>query len=298
MKAVVFEKYGPSEVLMVKNVNKPLPRENEILVRVISTSVTPGDTKIRSAQPPIIRLFYGLFKPKRTNVLGMELSGLVEEVGAKVTLFKKGDEIFATSGARLGAYAEYKCLAENATICIKPSNVSFEEAATIPVGGITALHFLQKLGKIKSGDHVLIYGASGSVGTFAVQLAKHFGATVTGVCSTANVGLMKKLKADKVVDYLNEDFTKTTERYNLIFDAVGKISYANCKNILQPKGKFVTVNKGLAKGGAEKLAFLSQLVEEGKLRSIIDKSYSIDQLIEAHKYVEEGHKKGNVVVNI
>jgi NADPH:quinone reductase-like Zn-dependent oxidoreductase len=237
-----------------------------------------------------------LFKPSRVKILGFELAGVVEEVGSQVKTFKKGDAIFASCGFKFGAYAEYTCLKESNIMALKPANVSFEEAACVPIGGLTALRLLKRAG-VKDRDSVLIYGASGSVGTFAIQVAKHFGATVTAVCSTHNLDLVKELGAHHVVDYTREDFTKLSMQFDVILDAVGKTSKSACKNLLKSSGKYATV-ASTPKSNDDDMMVLKKLMAEGKLRSVIDRRYTLEHIREAHAYVEGFHKKGNVVVNI
>lgn len=296
MKAVVYEKYGGPEVLQLKDLPKPVPKDNEVLVKVHATTVTAGDWRLRKADPFLARLFNGLFKPTRVKVLGFEIAGVIEETGAAVTSFKKGDPVFASCSFRFGGYAEYTCLKVNELIAIKPANISFEEAAAVPIGGLTALRFLKQAG-IKAGDKVLVYGASGSVGSFAIQIAKAMGAEVTAVCSTANLGLVKKLGADQVIDYTRQDYSAVQERFDIVFDAVGKTTSSAGKKILKPGGRFVTVKKN-PKSGKNDLLYLKELIEAGKLISVIDRRYTLETIREAHAYAESFRKKGNVVVNI
>ncbi|MFI5188356.1 MAG: NAD(P)-dependent alcohol dehydrogenase [Chitinophagales bacterium] len=296
MKAVVYEKYGTPDVLELRDIEKPIPKSNEVLVKIYATTVTAGDWHMRKADPFVVRFFAGLFKPTKVKILGFELSGVIEEVGKDVKSFRIGDSVFASCGFKFGAYAEYKCLPENDSIAIKPSNMSFEEAATVPIGGLTALRFLKQAG-VTTGQNILIYGASGSVGTFSIQIGKFFGANVTGVCSTSNIGLVKSLGSDKVVDYTQEDFTKLGLHFDVIFDAVGKTSKSACKNLLKPEGKYISVS-GLPKTNPNDLLFLKEIIESGKLKTVIDRRYTLNQIREAHTYVEKFHKKGNVVVNI
>ncbi|AWX54909.1 NAD(P)-dependent alcohol dehydrogenase [Brevibacillus brevis] len=302
MRAVICTKYGSPDVLELREVEKPMPKDNEILVNVHATTVTSGDCRIRAFKSPFLlwipmRLVLGLTKP-RNPILGVELSGEVEAIGKHVKRFKKGDQVYALSGMRCGAHAEYICLHENAIVGVKPTNVTHEEAAAIPFGGTTALHFFRK-GKLQKGQKVLIYGASGSVGTSAVQLAKYFGAEVTAVCSSANFDLVKSLGADTVIDYTKEDFTKKEERYDIVFDAVGKATKSECVRVLTPNGIFLTVDgQGIAKVRTEDLDFLKELTEEGQMKAVIDRYYSLEQIPEAHRYVETGRKKGNVVIKI
>jgi len=296
MKAVVYERYGPPEVLQLKDIEKPRPKANEILIKVYSTTVTAGDWRMRKAEPFIVRIFAGLFKPTRVKILGFELSGVVEEVGKDVKSFRKGDAVFASCSFKFGGYAEYRCLPENNIIALKPSNMSFDEAAAVPIGGLTAIRLLRQA-DIKKGDDVFVYGASGSVGTFAVQLAKYYGANVTAACSGRNLDFVASLGADKVIDYTKEDFSQRIQRFDIVFDAVALTPKSKLKPLVKPGGKFVTVG-GNPKSTPNDLQALKEIIEAGGLKSVIDRKYTLEQIREAHAYVEQFRKKGNVVVTV
>jgi len=322
MKAVVYEKYGSPDVLELKEVEKPAPRDNEVLIKVHATTVTSGDCRIRALNVPvgfglISRLVFGVFRPKQ-QILGSELSGEIEAVGKDVSKFKPGDPVFAMGGFGMSCYVEYKAMPADGLVVLKPANLSFEEAAAIPFGGTTVLDFFRR-GKIQHGEKALINGASGGVGTAAVQLARHFGAEVTGVCSTANLELVKSLGADKVIDYTKEDFTENGETYDIIVDTVGTAPFSRCKGSLTGKGRLLLVLGGLpdmlqapwvsmtsskkviagpAAERAEDLHFLAKLADAGEFKPVIDRRYPLEQIAEAHRYVEKGHKKGNVVITV
>ena len=305
MKSVICTKYGPPEVLQMTEVGKPVPKDNEVLIKIYATSAHVGDTRIRRADPFFVRLMFGLFRPKRLPVLGMELSGIIESVGKNVKIYKPGDEVFAFAGFGFGAYAEYICLTaspqkgkieKEGVIALKPVNITHGEAATIPAGALTVLKVIQKT-RIGKGHKILIYGASGSLGTYAVQMAKYLGAEVTGVCSTPNLKMVRSVGADHVIDYTREDFTQSGDAYDYIFDAVGKTSKSHCKNMLKKDGVFLDTN-GLGKIKVADLLFLKDLIEKGKLNTVIDRSYPFEQIVEAHRYVDSGRKRGNVVISI
>jgi NADPH2:quinone reductase len=320
MKAIICPEYGPPEVLQLREVEKPRPKANEVLIKVKATTVTAADCMMRRGDTLLSRILLGYGRPKeKFQILGTEFSGIIESIGPDVKKFEIGDEIMAFRGFGTGCYAEYKCMSANGSLAKKPSNMSFEEAATLVDGATTALFFLKEKADIQKGQKVLINGAAGSIGTFAVQLAKHFGAEVTGVCGSGNIGLVKSLGCDKVVDYTREDFTKSFDSYDIIFDTVGKSSFADCGKALKRNGKYIVTKMSLkhllqsflTKFGNQKklifamsinksdaLNFIRTLIEEGKLKTIIDRQYPLEELSEAHAYVEKGHKKGNVVITV
>lgn len=322
MKAVVCTRYGPPEVLQLREIAKPTPKDHEVLIRVHAATVTMGDCELRSMRLPLLwkiiaRVGFG-FRAPRKKILGQELAGEIESVGSNVTRFTKGDQVFANTGLHLGAYAEYDCLPEKGLIATKPTNMSYDEAAAVPVGGLHSLHFLRKA-NIQSRQKVLIVGAAGSIGTVAVQLAKSYGAEVTGVDSTSKLDVLGSIGADNVIDYTKEDFTKTGDKYDVIFDTVGKSQYSASVRSLTEGGFYLLGNPGLSQqfrapwtsrtrgkkviGGtvayrAEDLVFLRKLVEAGKIRSVIDRRYPLEETAEAHRYVDGGQKSGNVLITI
>jgi NADPH:quinone reductase-like Zn-dependent oxidoreductase len=316
VKAFRYSRYGGPEVLELSEVDKPRPKANEVLVRVRATTVTAGDWRMRRADPFLARLFNGLLRPKKVLILGFELAGEIEELGSGVTSFALGDAVFASCGFGFGAHAEYKCLPADGMLALKPANMTFEEAATVPIGALTALRFL-RAAAVQPGHQILIYGASGSVGTYAVQIAKHLGAVVTGVCSTSNLDLVRALGADHVIDYTRVDFSEHGRRFDVVFDTVGKADFSRCLSALQPRGTYLcsfhtAIFRGLWASAtsakkvigktvgedAEQLSWVKTLIEAGKLRSVIDRRYPFEQLPEAHRYVEQGHKRGNVVITM
>lgn len=322
MKAVVYEQYGPPEVLQLKEVAKPVPKDNEVLIKIHATTVTSGDWRVRSLDVPagfglLSRLFLGITGP-RQQILGTELAGTLESVGRDVSKFKTGEAVFAFSGVRMGCYAEYKCMPADGAVALKPAKLGWEEAAALSFGGATALDFFRR-GKLQRGDKVLINGASGGVGTAAVQLARHFGAEVTGVCSTANVELVRSLGATHVIDYTVQDFTQNGETYDVIVDTAGTAPFARCKASLKENGRLLLVLAGLpamlaipwaaltsrkkiiagpAGERAEDLRLLAQLAEAGEFKPVIDRTYRFEQMVEAHRYVDTGRKRGNVVIQL
>lgn len=320
MKAILCTKYGPPEVLQLKEVEKPVPKDNEVLIKIYATTATSPDGLMRSGESLLGRMILGLKKPReKYRILGLELAGEVEAVGKNVKRFREGDQVYGFTGFSPGAYAEYKCMSEAGSLAVKPSNMTYEEAASIVDGATTALFFLKDKAHIKKGEKVLINGASGSMGTAAVQLAKYFGAEVTGVCSSANVELVKSLGADKVIDYTKEDFTKNGKTYDIIFDVVSKSSFLQCKSSLKEKGRYIVTIQGLIPvvqtlwtrvtgnkrviftwsiDKAEALVFLRELIEAGKFKAVIDRCYPLEQIAEAHRYVDLGHKKGNLVITV
>lgn len=323
MKAMVLTKYGSPDGLQLTEIEKPTPKDNEILIRVRATTVTAGDAEIRTLNFPIwlmlpIRIYMGFIQP-RNFTLGQELAGDVEAVGKNVTRFKEGDPVFGTTGFRFGAHAEYICLPEAGVLAIKPSNMTYEEATAVPVAGIEALHFMRKA-KIQSGEKVLIVGAGGSIGTIGVQLARHFGAEVIGVDSTGKLDMLRSIGADHAIDYTREDFTQSDQTYDVIFDVMGKSSFSGSIQSLKPNGRYLlggnsgpsqlfrgrwvsmTGSKKVIVGAAsqktEDLVFLKELIEGGKIKSVIDRRYPLEQTAEAHRYVETGQKKGNVIITV
>jgi NADPH:quinone reductase-like Zn-dependent oxidoreductase len=325
VKAILHTQYGPPTLLQFKEIDKPVPRDNEVLIAIHATTVSTGDCNVRNftfvtkSMRPIAKLMFGIGKPWKARILGTELAGEVERTGKDVKRFKAGDRVVASTGMAGGGHAEYACLPENGALAIKPDSLSWEEAVAIPFGANTALYFLRDLGQIRAGQDVLIIGASGSIGSAAVQLAKHFAATVTAVCSGANAEMVKSLGADRVIDYEKDDFTRNPETYDLIFDIVGATTFGRCRTSLKPKGVFLQNIMGLTdmvrilwtainggkklKGGVamdslERMNVIAELAAAGELKPVIDRSYPLERIAEAFTYVEQGHKKGNVVITV
>ncbi len=309
MKAVVCTKYGPPEVLQLKEVKKPSPKQDEVCIKVYATAVTASDIFIRGSQLPIqfllpMRLFIGLTKPRK-SIIGLVLAGEIESVGKDIKRFKAGDQVYGITGFGLGAYAEYNCMKEvdstYGCLALKPAKISYEEATAAAYGGLLALQIIEK-GKIQCGQKVLIYGASGTSGTIAIQLAKYFGAAVTGVCSTNNLGFVKSLGADKVIDYTKEDSLNSIEHYDLILDTVGKMKSSKlkeeCKKALSSEGKYISIDDGKLELQSERLVKLKELIDSGYIKPAVDRIYPLEQIVEAHQYVEQGHKRGGVAITV
>lgn len=302
MKAAIYTRYGPPEVLQLAEVPKPAPNDHEILVKVRATTATRGDSRMRSFTVPrgqwlFARLYLGITEPRR-RILGMELAGDVEAIGKAVTRFKPGDQVFgSTFAANFGGYAEFKCLPQDRVITLKPASLTYEEAAALPGGGMTALRTLRH-GKVQKGQQVLIYGASGAVGTYAVQLARHFGAEVTGVCSMQNLELIRSLGATNVIDYTQEDFAQRGELYDVVVDAVGVLPPEQARRALKSSGTYVNVHTVPGKESLDDLALLKDLAEAGSVKPVIDRCYPLEQIVEAHRYVDKGHKRGNVAITV
>ncbi len=304
MKAVIYKKYGPPEVVQQVELPVPKPKDQEILVKIYAATITAGDARLRASDFPLLfwlpaRIIFGLFTPRK-KILGHEFAGVVETTGKSVSKFQVGDAVFGTTTMLAsGSHAEYICVPEQwkqGVVAHKPDNLSFKEAAALPVGGMTALYLLEKA-NLGPGQKVLVYGASGSVGSYAVQLAKHLGASVTGVCSTRNLDMVNSLGADAVLDYTKEDYTRLSEKFDVVFDAVGKTTRSNAKTVLKRGGAFVTVNT-MTHEKTEHLVKLKDLAWQGLLRPYIDRTYPLDELAAAHTYVDQGHKRGNVVIEI
>jgi NADPH:quinone reductase-like Zn-dependent oxidoreductase len=317
MKVVIYTQYGSPEVLKLQEVEKPIPKENQILIKQMSTTVNSGDVRLRKADPFLVRLMFGLFKPK-INILGNVISGIVESIGKNVTSFKPGDEVFGLCDITMGAYSEYLTITETTPLALKPKNMNFEEVAALVFAGHTALYFLKKA-EIMQGQKVLVYGASGAVGTSAIQLAKYYGANVTAVCSGQNVDLVKSLGADRIINYAQQDIVGMDQEFDVVYETVNKTKVSRIANLVKPSGKLIlgaVIIKGLIEGllaskkqgikliagtasvNNEDLQFLAQLAESGNLKPVIDKTYNLDQIVDAHQYVDLGHKKGSVVIKI